>query len=240
MPLVGQTIAFRVCQPNRARQATKNDRLPHSTRLARLTSPHSAQFRRHSGRLAAHDGGVDLGEEVCHRRLPFLVQDQKIHGAVPPRDIDAKADSESKDGSAGSLGLPIRRTWAMRWYFDPCGRSSAPIRSGCRLARPNPGRSGPRTRRLSKPDAVLSGVSGNGRGDPGCHAPAAAVGKSGVATVTHAILGDGNRPSRKLRIARSVHQGFPKGVRRFTEPISPYGGDIHSPARGERNSSPFR
>ena len=35
-------------------------------------------------------------------------------------------------------------------------------------------------------------------------------------------------------------RAFRKAFRRFTEPLSPYGGDIHSPARNERNSSPFR
>ena len=31
-----------------------------------------------------------------------------------------------------------------------------------------------------------------------------------------------------------------KGVPHFTEPVSPYGGDVHSPACGERNPPPFR
>jgi hypothetical protein len=47
--------------------------------------------------LAAHDGGIDFGEEVRHHRFPFLVDDQKIDSAIPPRNIAVYADSESQD-----------------------------------------------------------------------------------------------------------------------------------------------
>src|SRR6267143_1202731 len=56
-----------------------------------------AHFRRGSRCLAAHDGGVDLGEEVCHQRFAFFVYHQIIHGAVPSRNIAVDADSESQD-----------------------------------------------------------------------------------------------------------------------------------------------
>src|SRR5882762_2632016 len=56
-----------------------------------------AHFRRGSRCHAAHDGGVDVGEEVHHQRFAFFVQDQKIHGPIPPRNIAVKGDSESED-----------------------------------------------------------------------------------------------------------------------------------------------
>ena len=56
-----------------------------------------AHFGGGSGCFAAHDGGVDLGEEVRHQRFTFLIDDQKIQSAVPPRNIAVDADAESQD-----------------------------------------------------------------------------------------------------------------------------------------------
>jgi hypothetical protein len=43
-----------------------------------------------------------------------------------------------------------------------------------------------------------------------------------------------------LSIARSVLAGVPKSVPRFIEPLSAHGREVHTPARAEWNSSPFR
>jgi hypothetical protein len=57
--------------------------------LSRIFTPAS------SG-LAAHDCGINLGEEVRHHGFTFFVDDQKIEIAVAPRNITVKADSESR------------------------------------------------------------------------------------------------------------------------------------------------
>ena len=139
-----------------------------------------------------------------------------------------------------NFGTTYQASMNLEMVFFLCGRSAAAVRSGPRIPRPRAGCKGPRSTGLSKPDPVLSVVPGNDRGDAGRHAPEATVGKSGMAVVAYTTLGDRHQSGRKLWLARSVHQGIPKGVPRFTEPISPYGGDVHSPARDERNSSPFR
>jgi hypothetical protein len=60
-------------------------------------SPLFAHFRPACRSLAAHDSGIDLGEEVRHQRFSFFVYDQKIESTIPPRNITVKAYSESKD-----------------------------------------------------------------------------------------------------------------------------------------------
>ena len=98
------------------------------------------------------------------------------------------------------LGRPIRRAWTLKWYFSLRGRSAAAMRSGSRNARPGAGRKRPRAPRLSQPDAVLSSVPGNDRGDAGRDAPQAAVGKGGMAVVSYATFGNRYRFPGKLWI----------------------------------------
>ena len=124
--------------------------------------------------------------------------------------------------------------------FSLCGRSAAATWSGAGIAGPGAGCKEPCAPRLSKPDAVLSTVPGDDRGDAGGYAPEAVAGTRRMAVVPYTTVGDGDQFQRKLRIARSVHQGVPKGVSHLPQPVSPNGCDTYSPVRGERNSSLFR
>ena len=47
-----------------------------------------------------------------------------------------------------------------------------------------------------------------------------------MAVVPYPTPGDRHRSQRELRLARSVHEGFPKGIPGFTERVSPNGGDV--------------
>src|SRR5438874_8430475 len=91
------------------------------------------------------------------------------------------------------FGTPDQADVPFKWYFSLCGRSATATRSSSGIARPGAGCKGPRPPRLSKPDAVLSPVPSNDRGDTGGHAPEAAVGKSGMAAFSHSTFGDNNQ-----------------------------------------------
>ena len=112
-----------------------------------------------------------------------------------------------------------------------CGRSDAATRSHSGLARSGAECQRSCPARVSKPDAVLSRVSGDDRRDAGCHAPPAVVGEGGMAVVSHATLGDRHQSRRELWIAGSVYPSVPKGLWRLAEPLSAHGRDVHLPPR---------
>jgi len=138
-----------------------------------------------------------------------------------------------------SFGISYQADVHFKMVFSLCGRSTAATRSRSRLPRSKAGCQRPCPPRLSKPDAVLSCVPGTDRGDADCHAPEAGTREGGMAVVSHPTLGDRHQSRRELWIAGSVHPGVPKCFRRFTEPLSPHGCDVHSPPRDEWNSPPF-
>lgn len=136
-------------------------------------------------------------------------------------------------GTSGQARVPLKVVLFLR------ERRATAMRRGSGFARPRAGFKGSRPPSLSQPDAVLSSVSSNDRGDAGCYAAKAAVGESGMAVISDAPLRDRHQSKRELSIVGSLFEGVPKGVLRFTEPLSSYGSDVHAPPRGEWNSSPF-
>src|ERR1035441_9937743 len=102
------------------------------------------------GGLAAHDGGVDLGEEVGHDRFAFFVDHKIIDGAVAARNIAVDADSESQDDFPWHAEIVI-------WTVDLPSRGNEQDRHARRGGRP----SNNALRTMGRPRGIMRSFSLN-------------------------------------------------------------------------------